>query len=263
MPIDNGYFTLEKADVEALISENPNNEVMIRKYVGGDELIKGKERWCLWLKDVSPTLISKSKFAMDRVRKTEDFRRNSNRPQTLALADTPTLFGEIRQPNTQMLVFPKVSSETRRYLPLCFVEPSTIVSGSALIIPDAGLYHFGVLISNVHMSWMRVVCGRMKSDYQYSVNVVYNNFPWPTPTENQKKRIEETANAILEARNLFPNTNLATLYNPLLMPQELRKAHIANDKAVMQAYGLSVSNTSEADCVAFLMKRYHELTEKK
>lgn len=262
MPIDNGHFTLEKADVDALISESPDNGAMIRKYVGGDELLKGKERWCLWLKDISPALISKSKFTMERVRKTEKFRRSSNRPQTLALAETPTLFGEIRQPNTQMLVFPKVSSETRRYLPLCFVDPLTIVSGSALFISDANLYHLGVLISNVHMSWMRVVCGRMKSDYQYSANVVYNNFPWPNPTEEQKAKIINTARTILDARASFPDSSLATLYNPLVMPKSLLKAHIANDKAVMQAYGLDIASTSEADCVAFLMKRYQELTEK-
>ena len=263
MPIDNGYLILSKDDVAELLQENPDNIKYIKSYAGGSEIIKNKPRWCLWLKGFSPNEIKKSKIIIERVRQTEKFRLSSKRPQTLALANTPTLFGEIRQPNTKMLVVPKVSSQSRRYIPICFVNPTTIINGSALIVPNANLYHLGVLISNVHMSWMRTVCGRMKSDYQYSANIVYNNFPWPTPTDQQRATIEKTAQGILDARDLYPDSSLADLYDPLTMPPELRKAHQLNDKAVMQAYGFDIKNTSEADCVAHLMRMYQELTQDK
>ena len=258
MPIDDGHLILEKEDVEALLTEDSENERFIRKYVGGLELLRNKDRWCLWLVGAPVTLLRKSQFIMQRIKQTAEFRRASNRPQTLALADTPALFGEIRQPNTSMLVIPKVSSETRRYIPICFVNPEIIVNGSALIIPDASLLLFGVLISNVHMAWMRTVAGRMKSDYQYSGKIVYNNFPWPDPTEEQKARIEQTAQGILDARALYPDASLADLYDPLTMPPELRKAHQANDRAVMQAYGMPIKETDEAACVAWLMRLYQE-----
>lgn len=168
------------------------------------------------------------------------------------------LFGEIRQPNSDMLVFPKVSSEKRRYIPISFVKPSTIISGSALIIADADDYMFGVLSSNVHNAWMRAVAGRMKSDYQYSASNVYNTFPWPNPTDEQKQRIALTAQEILKVRALHPDQSLAVQYDPRFIKKELTKAHIANDKAVMQAYGFTTKMT-EADCVAELMKMYQKL----
>jgi len=203
-------------------------------------------------------LIKKSNLIMERIKQTSEFRKGSNRPQTIALAETPTLFGEIRQPNTSMLVIPKVSSENRRYIPICFVEPEIIVNGSALVVPEASLYSFGVLISNVHMAWMRTVAGRMKSDYQYSGKIVYNNFPWPNVSKEQYEKVETTAQEILKARNLYPSTTLADLYDPLTMPPELRKAHQANDRAVMQAYGMPIKETDEAACVAWLMRLYQE-----
>lgn len=258
MPIDDGHLILEKEDVEALLTEDSENERFIRKYVGGLELLRNKDRWCLWLVGAPVTLLRKSQFIMQRIKQTAEFRRASNRPQTLALADTPTLFGEIRQPKTSMLVIPKVSSEARRYIPICFVNPEIIVNGSALIIPEASLLLFGVLISNVHMAWMRTVAGRMKSDYQYSGKIVYNNFPWPDPTDEQKARIEQTAQGILDARALYPDASLADLYDPLTMPPELRKAHQNNDRAVMQAYGMPIKETDEAACVAWLMRLYQE-----
>ena len=258
MPIDDGHLILEKEDVEALLTEDSENERFIRKYVGGLELLRNKDRWCLWLVGAPVTLLRKSQFIMQRIKQTAEFRRASNRPQTLALADTPALFGEIRQPNTSMLVIPKVSSETRRYIPICFVNPEIIVNGSALIIPEASLLLFGILISNVHMAWMRTVAGRMKSDYQYSGKIVYNNFPWPDPTEEQKAKIEQTAQGILDARALYPDASLADLYDPLTMPPELRKAHQNNDRAVMQAYGMPIKETDEAACVAWLMRLYQE-----
>lgn len=258
MPIDDGHLILNKEDVNALLEERPDNMDLIRKYAGGVELLRNRDRWCLWLVGVPAGRMRQSKIIMDRLSKTAEFRRGSNRPQTLALADTPALFGEIRQPNTPMLVVPKVSSENRRYIPICFVDPDIIVNGSALIIPNATLYLFGVLISNVHMSWMRTVAGRMKSDYQYSGKIVYNNFPWPDPTPEQRAKIEQTAQGILDARALYPDSSLADLYDPLTMPPELRRAHQKNDAAVMQAYGMPIKETDEAACVAWLMKLYQE-----
>lgn len=261
MPIDNGHLILSKDDVNALLKENPENAKYIRKYVGGAELLKGKDRWCLWLIGASPKDIQKSSIIKERIKATANFRKASNRPQTLALADTPMLFGEIRQPETDMIAIPKVSSENRRYIPLSYVSHEVIVNGSALIIPNATLYHFGILISNVHMCWMRSVAGRMKSDYQYSGSIVYNNFPWCNPTPEQKAKIEKTAQAILDARALYPDCSLADLYDETTMPPELRKAHQANDFAVMAAYGFDRKIT-ESECVAELMKRYQELVEK-
>lgn len=262
MPIDNGYFTLEKEDVDIIVRENKNCDKYIREYVGGAEIIKNQKRWCLWLLNANPTELKKSPFILNRIEQVRTFRLSSSRPQTLKAAETPTLFGEIRQPDSDMLVFPKVSSEKRRYLPISFVGKNTIVSGSALLIPDAKLYIFGILISNIHNAWMRMVAGRMKSDYQYSASNVYNTFPWPEPSDEQKRKIEQTAQGILDARKLYPNSSLADLYDPLLMPAELRKAHTENDRAVMKAYGFDIK-LSEADCVAELMKMYQKLVEKK
>lgn len=262
MPIDDGNLILNKQDVDDLLSERPGNSKFIRRYAGGAELIRNVERWCLWLKGVSPKEIHESKKVMERIQRTADFRRSSNRPQTLALADTPTLFGEIRQPDCDMLAIPKVSSENRRYIPICFVSPEIIINGSALIVPGASMYQFGILTSNVHMSWMRTVAGRMKSDYQYSGATVYNNFPWPTPTDGQKTKIEQTAQAILDARALYPDSSLADLYDETTMPPELRKAHQNNDRAVWEAYGKKWDIKSESACVAYLMGMYQELTKK-
>lgn len=263
MPIDDGHLILGQEDVDKLLSENPNNQRFIKKYVGGAELIQGKKRWCLWLKGATPEELQSSSIIMERIKATAEFRKSSKRPQTLELANTPALFGEIRQPDTEMLAIPKVSSENRRYIPISYISPDIIVNGSALIIPNASLYHFGVLISNVHNAWMRVVAGRMKSDYQYSNKIVYNNFPWPTPTEEQKAKIERTAQAILDARALYPDSSLADLYDEVTMPPELRKAHQENDKAVMRAYGFDIKTTTETSCVAELMRRYQKLTEQK
>ena len=260
MPIDDGHLILDRDAVDALLKENPDNEDMIRRYMGGVELLRNRERWCLWLVGVPASRLRKSPFIMERLKETAAFRSKSGRPQTLALAETPALFGEIRQPQTTMLVIPKVSSETRRYIPIGFIEPEVIVNGSALIIPDADLYLFGVITSNVHNSWMRTVAGRMKSDYQYSGKIVYNNFPWPSPTDEQREKIKQTAQSILDARTLYPDSSLADLYDPLTMPPELRKAHQQNDKAVMTAYGMPIKETDEAACVARLMRLYQRMT---
>lgn len=262
MPIDDGHLILNEFDREELLKENVENSKYIRKYVGGAEILQNKIRYCLWLKDFSPKEIKHSPFIMNRIKLTEEFRRKSKRPQTIALADVPYLFGEIRQPNSKMIVVPKVSSENRRYIPIAIIEPDIIVNGSALIVQNADNYTFGVLMSNVHNAWMRTVAGRMKSDYQYSGTVVYNTFPWCSPTDEQKAKIEQTAQAILDARAKYPDCSLADLYDELTMPVELRKAHQANDKAVMQAYGFDYKTMTESQCVAELMKMYKKLTDK-
>jgi hypothetical protein len=261
MPIDDGHLILSREERDTLLTESPANARFVRRYAGGDEIINARDRWCLWLADVSPAELRRSPFIMERLRLTKQFRESSNRPQTLKLADTPHLFGEIRQPSTPMLVVPKVSSEHRRYIPITFVQPDIIVNGSALIVPDASLFEFGVLISNVHMAWMRTVAGRLETRYQYSAANVYNNFPWPTPTAAQQARIEATAKGILDARAAHPESTLADLYDELTMPPDLRKAHRANDKAVMEAYGFPVSMT-ESDCVAALFRLYQSLAER-
>ena len=260
MPIDNGHLILDENDVNTLLQENPENAKFIKPYAGGYELINNKKRWCLWLAGFNPDEIRASKFVMDRVNKTYEFRKVSNRKQTNELAKTPYLFGEIRQPDSKMIVIPKVSSERRKYIPISIVSPTTIVNGSALIVPEGTLFDFGILMSNVHVSWMKYVGGRMKSDYQYSGSIVYNNFPWPQPTAKQQEKIAETAQAILDARELYPNASLADLYDELTMPPELRKAHQDNDRAVMEAYGFNWRTMTESECVAELMKIYQDLS---
>ena len=262
MPIDDGHLILSQEDVESFLQENPENKKFIRQYLGGVELIRNQKRWCLWLKDFSPKELKSSKLLVERIQKTKDFRSSSGRKQTQALAAIPWLFGEIRQPETNMIVVPKVSSENRKYIPIDFVSPEVIVNGSALIVPDATMFEFGILTSSVHNIWMRAVAGRMKSDYQYSNNIVYNNFPWCNPTDEQKAKIEQTAQAILDARAKCPECSLADLYDETFMPPELRKAHQANDRAVMEAYGFAKDMT-ESEIVAELFKMYEKLTEGK
>ena len=196
----------------------------------------------------------------------KNFRKASTRVSTKKLADVPLEFGTTNIPKSNYIVVPKVSSERRKYVPIGYLTPEILCSDLVFIIPDATLFHFGILISNVHMAWMRAVCGRLKSDYRYSKDIVYNNFPWSTPTEAQKERIERTAQAILDARALYPDSSLADLYDELTMPPELRKAHQLNDRAVMAAYGFTKEHPaykSETACVAELMKMYQKLVEKK
>ncbi len=178
------------------------------------------------------------------------------------MAERPTHFHVENMPKTTYIVIPEVSSERRNYIPIGFMTPDILCSNLVKIISNATLYHFGILTSNVHMAWVRAVCGRLKSDYRYSKDVVYNNFPWPNPTDEQKQKIESTAQRILDTRSMYMDSSLADLYDPLTMPSDLLKAHIENDKAVMQAYGFSIKDTSEADCVVALMKMYQALTAK-
>lgn len=261
-PTDGGNLILSAEDREQIISRHPEADEFIKLFLGSAEFINKKARYCLWLKDANPTVLRKIPEILERVQSVREFRLNSKKAATRKQADSPTLFTEIRQPTTNFVVIPEVSSQTRKYVPIGFLHPDVICSNKLQLIPGATLFHFGVLTSNVHMAWMRVVCGRLKSDYDYSGNIVYNNFPWPTPTEEQKAKIEQTAQAILDARALYPGSSLADLYDEVTMPPELRKAHQENDKAVMRAYGFDIKTTTETSCVAELMRRYQELVER-
>lgn len=258
-PTDGGFLFLTSEERDELLEKEPEAVKFIRQIYGAAEYINNKARYCLWLVGASPAELRKSDFIMDRVEKVKQFRLSSTKAATQKSADTPTLFQEIRHPDSEYIIIPCHSSEARRYIPFGFVSPDILVNNAVQLIPGAEIYHFGVMMSNVHMAWTRAVCGRIKSDYRYSKDVVYNNFPWPTPTDEQKAKIEQTAQAILDARALYPDCSLADLYDEILMPPELRKAHLQNDKAVMQAYGFSIKDTTEEKCVAELMKMYQEL----
>ncbi len=261
-PTDGGFLFISPEERDELLKKEPEIGPFIRKIYGATEYINNKERYCLWLVGASPAVIRKSSFIADRVEKVRQFRLNSTKEATQRSAETPSLFQEIRHPDEEYIIVPRHSSESRRYIPFGFVTPDIVVNDAVQIILKADKYHFGILESNVHMAWTRAVCGRIKSDYRYSKDIVYNNFPWPNPTDEQKAKIEQTAQAILDARALYPDASLADLYDELTMPPELRKAHQANDKAVMAAYGFPIKNFTESDCVAALMKMYQELTAK-
>lgn len=260
MAIDDGHLILEEADYKAILKEYPASSTWIRPYVGGDELLNGSKRWCLWLENITPQELRQLPPLMERVERVKRFRSSSGRATTVELAKYPSLFGERRQPKGRYIAIPKVSSENRAYLPLAMLRPNIIANGSLLVIPDPHLYSFGVLSAQMHMAWMRYVAGRMKSDYQYSSQIVYNNFPWPNdPTDKQKSAIEEAARGVLDARATHPDASLADLYDPVAMPPDLRKAHQALDKAVDSAYGKKTF-ASDAERVAFLFELYHKYT---
>ena len=261
-PTDGGFLILTDDERTDILASDPTLEKCIRRYVGSREFINNVEpRYCLWLRDISPSVYRKSKEIMRRLNEVKLFREKSSAAPTRKMAEKPYLFFSAPQTEDNYLCIPEVSSERRRYIPIGFMDNSFIASNKLLIIPNATLYYFGVLTSNVHMAWMRTVCGRMKSDYSYSGSVVYNTFPWCAPDEKQKATIEKTAQAILDARALYPDCSLADLYDETTMPPELRKAHQANDKAVMQAYGFDYKTMTESECVAELMKLYQKLTE--
>ena len=260
-PTDGGFLFLTPDERDAFIKAEPHNAKFVKQIFGATEYINNKLRYCLWLVGASPMDIRKSKFIMERVEGVRQFRLESTKDATRKSAETPTLFQEIRHPDSEYIIIPCHSSENRRYVPFGFVSPDIVVNNAVQIIPDASRYHFGILTSNVHMAWMRAVCGRIKSDYRYSKDIVYNNFPWPTPTDAQKAAIEHAAQAILDARALYPDCSLADLYDEVTMPVELRRAHQANDKAVMQAYGFWGSVKTESDCVARLMEMYAVMTK--
>ncbi len=259
-PTDGGNLVIKAEEKDVFIKNEPLVEPYVRPYIGPEEFINNKLRYCLWLKDCSPAELRRMPSVLKRLEGVRDYRLNSTKKQTQKRADTPHLFAEIRQPDTDYLLFPRTSSERRAYLPIGFMS-SEVIAGDTIIVPNATIYHFGVLESVLHMAWMRVLCGRMKSDYRYSGTLIYNNFPWPSPSKEQREKIEKTAQYILDARALYPDSSLADLYDNLTMPPELRKAHRANDAAVLEAYGFP-KDASESEIVARLFKMYQELTQK-
>ncbi len=260
-PTDGGYLLLDEKEKEELINTDPLSEKYIKQFMMGYEFINGVKRYCLWLVGIQPNDLRSMPRVLERVRLCKEARLNSPDEGRRKLANTPTLMREQVNPES-FIAIPKVSSQSRKYIPMGYLDESVIAGDKLFMIPDASLYHFGILMSNVHMAWTRIVCGRLKSDYSYSINIVYNNFPWPNPTGEQKAKIEQTAQAILDARALYPQSSLADLYDELTMPAELRKAHQDNDRAVMQAYGFDIKTTTETSCVAALFKLYQELTKK-
>ena len=259
-PIDGGNYLFTKEEMEDFIKIEPRSAQYFKPWYGSEEFIHQKPRYCLWLGSCSPAELRQMPHCLKRVEAVRNMRLASKSAGTRKLADRPTRFHVENMPDTNFIIVPRVSSERRRYIPMGFMSPENLTSDAVQIIPDATLYHFGVLESSVHMAWMRVVCGRLKSDYRYSANIVYNNFPWPTPTEAQKAKIEQTAKAILDARVLYPDSSLADLYDERTMPAELRRAHQENDRAVMQAYGFDIK-MNESECVAELFKHYQVLTK--
>ena len=258
-PADGGHLIIEADEYDEFVSREPDALPYIKRLIGSAEFINNKKRWCLWLVGVSPAELRRMPLVMERVELCKTDRENAPDAGRRKLAEKPALFREINNPDS-FIVVPATSSERRKYIPMGFMGSETIATNAVITIPDATIYHFGILESNVHMAWVRTVCGRLKSDYRYSKDIVYNNYPWPTPTEAQKQKIEQTAQEILDARALYPDSSLADLYDERVMPPELRTAHQKNDRAVMEAYGFWGKLNSESECVAELMKKYQALT---
>lgn len=259
-PTDGGNLIFSVEERDDLIKKYPQTEELLRRYISADDYINNKIRYCLWLVNISPSKYRNIHPIMERLERVVKCRRQSPTSSVQRNAETPMLFTQIRQPQSQYLAMPEVSSSKRKYIPFGYINPDVIGSNMLYLIPNATLYIFGVMISNVHMAWARTVGGRLKSDYRYTP-AIYNNFPWPTPTDEQKAKIEQTAQAILDARERYPDASLADLYDPATMPPELVKAHQQNDKAVMRAYGFDIKTTTESSCVAELMRRYQGLME--
>ena len=258
MANDGGFLILQDDEKENLIKSQPLAAKWIRPFLGAEEFINNKSRWCLWLADINPSELRTIPEVYERVLSVKKHRLSSNRAATNKLANTPYLFGEIRQPSSIYLMLPRVSSELRKFIPIGYLPPEIIASDAALTISNATLFHFGILTSTQHNAWMRTVAGRLKSDYRYSAKLVYNNFPWPTPTDAQRSAIETAAQGVLDARARYPDSSLADLYDPLTMPPELVKAHAKLDKAVDAAYRYKGAN-SDAERVAFLFGLYQDL----
>jgi len=256
-PIDGGFYLFTEEEKNDFINKEPQSEKWFRPWIGSREFINGFFRYCLWLGDCPPNELRKMPECMKRVQAVKEFRMNSKSAGTRKIAEKPTRFHVENMPTGEYIVIPQVSSERRRYIPIGYLDDRVICSDKVRLLPSATPFHFGVLNSNVHMSWMRAICCRLKSDYSYTVQDVYNTFPWPEPTDKQKAMIEKTAQGILDARALYPDSSFADLYDETVMPSELRKAHQLNDRAVMEAYGFD-KKISETECVAELMRLYQE-----
>lgn len=261
-PIDGGYYLFTEDEMNNFIAEEPNSKKYFKKWYGAREFINKAPRYCLWLGDASPAELRKMPHAMDRIKSVQEYRAKSKRKATRKIADTPTRFLVENMPKGNFLAIPEITSSTRFYVPIGFMNPSSLASNRLMVMPNANLYDLGILESSVHMAWMRTVAGRLKSDYNYSAKIVYNNFPWPSIDDKQKEKISKTAQVILDTRAKYPNDSFADLYDPLTMPADLLKAHKANDKAVLQAYNLPADAT-ESEIVAHLFKMYEKLTKTK
>ncbi|MBQ3141638.1 MAG: hypothetical protein IJC25_06725, partial [Clostridia bacterium] len=261
MPRDDGGLILSDEQREQLLSEYPQARQWIRPYLGAYEFINRKTRWCLWLKDVDENEYLQCAPIVERLQHVRNFRASSIAAGTRKFAQTPALFCQIAQPDTDYIAVPKTSSQRRRYVPIGFLDSKTVASDAMFLIPDVTLYHFGVLTSSLHNAWMRVVCGRLKSDYRYAKDIVYNNFLWCEGNEEQVLAVEQTARGILEARALYPERSLAELYDEVTMPAPLRKAHRDNDAAVLALYGLDAAENEER-WVAELLRRLQAVLEK-
>ncbi|MFR0595107.1 DNA methyltransferase [Limosilactobacillus mucosae] len=259
-PTDGGNLLLTEKEAQEFTESYSDKASLVHRFMGSSEFLNNKKRYCLWLYGVDPSMYSRNRFIADRLEKVREMRLASKTSSVREQAQTPALFTQIRQPNTKYLAIPRVSSGKREYIPIGYEDSDVIASDALLVLPNADLFIFGLLNSSVHNSWMRTVCGRLKSDYRYSSSI-YSNLPWPDNiTNEQRHKVESTAKEIIDARKLYPNASLADLYNPLTMPIELRKAHRKNDKVVLKAYGLKPS-ASEAEIVQHLFKMYEQLTE--
>lgn len=259
-PTDDGNYILSDAEREQLIAREPNAKKFIRPYMGSEDFINSLSRWCLWLKGIQPNELRSMPEVMARVEKVKAFRLASSAEPTRKSADAPTMFFYTSQPDTDYLIVPEVSSERRRYIPIGFMGKETICSNTNYLIPDASLFLFGMVQSEMHMAWMRQVAGRLESRYRYSGSMVYNTFPWPDESsDKQRAAVETAAQAVLDARAQFPQSSLADLYDPLTMPPILVKAHQALDRAVDACYR-KAAFTSDAQRVEFLFERYQQLT---
>ena len=259
-PTDGGHLLLNEQEKQTLLEEHPHFGKYIKQYTGSFEYINNVKRYCLWLKDAPPEDLRRNLNVSERLLKVKNFRKNSPKVATQKWSQSPSLFVEERQPSSHYLIFPRVSSENRKYIPIGYLDKEIIISDSAIALPNATMFHFGILVSIMHMAWVKYICGRLKSDFRYSNTIVYNNFPWPeNPTAKQIKTIEEKAQKVLDARAQFPNSSLADLYDPLAMPPALVKAHNELDKAVDLAYR-SQPFTSEANRMEFLFELYEKYT---
>jgi hypothetical protein len=259
-PADGGFLILKHQEKSDLLSKQPDSVNFIKEYIGSFELINNQKRYCIWLDTASPNQIRSLTALGDRIASVQKFRQASTDANTRKWADKPYLFQTNRQPQSNYLAIPEVSSENRFYLPIGFLDASIIASNLLYTIADATLYEFGIMTSIMHNAWMRTTCGRLKSDYRYSASIVYNNFPWPLePSDKQKTAIETAAQAVLDARAAHPDSSLADLYDPLSMPPNLTRAHQQLDKAVDAAYGKTKFAT-EAERVAFLFELYQQYT---